>query len=123
MGYMPYSQRKDGKHYINGALACLLISGFLRTAEYFFVSYGQTDSGMYEAGLLYLVNWVSNVIMPFYAVFCFSRGVLSYGGILEKSNIGEGWLRYVISGFACLGVSGTVRLLEYFVVQGTSNGG
>ncbi len=100
-----------------------MVSGFLRTAEYFFVSSGTTGSGMYEAGLLHLVNWVCNVIMPLYAVFCFARGALSYGGILEKSTIGEGWLRYVISGFACLGISGIVRLLEYFVVRGNSIGG
>ncbi len=122
-GVYAYSQKKDGGHYITGALACLLISGFLRTAESFFGNNGQTGSGTYAAGLLYLVNWVSNVIMPLYAVYCFSRGVLSYGGILDRTTIGEGWLRYVISGFACLGISGIVRMLEYFVVQGIVGGG
>jgi hypothetical protein len=118
-----YSTRKNGKNYFNGGVACLMISGILRNAEYFFVSYGQTGSGMYAAGLLNLVNWVANVIMPLYAVFCFSRAVLSYGGILDIKTMGDDWLRYVLSGFGCLGVSGMVRLLEYFVVQGTNSGG
>ncbi|MDI3255161.1 hypothetical protein [Pseudacidobacterium ailaaui] len=116
MGVFAYSKRMNGERYIYAALACLLVSGFIRAAEQFV---GSPDgSGSYEQGLLNLTNWLSNVIMPFYAVFCFARGVLSYSGVLDRTTVGEGWLRYVISGFACLTVSGILRLLENLVASG-----
>jgi len=121
-GIFAYSQHKDGAHQIHAALACLLVSGFCRTAEYFFVGYGQTDSGMFASGLLNLVNWVANVIMPLYAVFCFARGAIAYSGMMDRHGQ-VGAMRYAMSGVGCLMISGIVRLLEYFVVQGSIKGG
>lgn len=115
MGIFQYSTRRDGNRYIIGALACLLVSGFLRQAEAFFGP--ASGSAMFTTGILGMVNWVANVIMPFYAVFCFVRGVLAMGGFMERYFIGDDASRFFLAGFGCLAVSGIVRLLEWFVVS------
>jgi len=123
-GVYAFSTRKDGGRYFKGALACLMISGILRNAEYFFVGNGgQTGSGMYAAGLLNLVNWVCNYIMPLYGGLCLCRGAAAYGGILDVKTVGDDWLRYVLSGFGCMLISGMVRLFEYLVINSNSVGG
>ena len=116
-GIYAYSQRSDGQRYIIGALAMLLVSGFCRQAEYFFGS--TTGSTMFMTGLLGLVNWVCNVVLPLYAVFCFSRGALAFGGVFDHLNIGDDWGRYFLTGGGCLACSGIIRLLEYFVTNGS----
>jgi len=119
LGLYAYSQRSDGQRYIIGGLACLLVSGFVREAEFFIGS--TTGSSMFMTGILGLVNWVCNVILPLYSVFCFSRGAMTLGGFMERFNIGDDWTRYILTGIGCLGCSGIVRLLEYFILQ--SSGG
>lgn len=120
-GVFSYSQRRDGQRFIVGALACLLISGFLREAEFFFGS--TTGSNMFYLGLIGLVNWVCNVIMPLYAVFCIARGALALGGFMDRFCIGDDWMRFFLTGGACLAVSGIVRLLEFFIVNSHGVGG
>ncbi len=119
IGLYAYSNRADGQRFIVGGFACLLVSGFVREAEFFFGS--TTDSTMFMTGILGLVNWVCNTILPLYAVFCIARGALAVGGFGDRFNVGDDWARFFISGGACLACSGIVRLLEYFVV--TSQGG
>jgi hypothetical protein len=119
LGIYAYSLRKDGQRFIVGGLACLLVSGFVREAEFFIGS--TTGSTMFMTGILGLVNWVCNVILPLYAALCISRGALVFGGFGERLFIGDDWARYFITGGACLGCSAIVRLLEYFVVD--SHGG
>jgi hypothetical protein len=115
LGLYAYSQRSDGQRYIIGGIACLLVSGFVREAEFFIGS--TTDSTMFVTGILGLVNWVCNVILPLYSVFCFSRGAMALGGFMDRFNIGDDWMRYFLTGAGCLSCSGIVRLIEYFVVQ------
>lgn len=114
-GIFEYSNRKDGQRYIIGALAMLLIAGFLRQAEAFFGT--TTGPAEFTVGILGMVNWVANVIMPFYAVFCFVRGVLAVGGFMERFLIGDDASRFFLTGFGALAVSGIIRLLEFFVVK------
>ena len=104
-----YSQRRDGQRFIVGALACLLISGFLREAEFFFGS--TTGSNMFYLGLIGLADRVCNVIMPLYAVFCIARGSspLALGGFMDRFCIGDDWMTLFLTGGACLAVSGIVR--------------
>ena len=118
-GIYAYSQRQDGQRFIVGGMACLLVSGFVREAAFFFGS--TTDSTMFMVGILGLVNWVCNVILPLYAVYCIARGALTLSGFMENYFIGDDWMRYFLTGGACLACSGIVRLIEYFVV--TAHGG
>jgi hypothetical protein len=118
-GLYEYSQRGNGEKYITGALAMLLVSGICREAEFFIGS--TTDSTMFTTGLLGLVNWLCNVVMPLYAVFCFAKGAAVLGGFMERFNIGDDWMRYFLTGGGCLTCSGIIRLLEYFVTN--SQGG
>jgi hypothetical protein len=120
LGIYAFSQQKSGTHYIQAALACLLASGFLREAEFFFGT--TTDSTMFYTGLLGLVNWVGNVIMPLYAVWCFARAVMAYSGIFDRHGQTSAKM-LMVSGIGCLAVSGILRMLEYFVVQGAAKGG
>jgi hypothetical protein len=119
LGIYAYSTSRDGQRYFIAGMACLLVSGIARQAESFVGS--STNSAMFTNGILGLVNWCCNVMLPLYAVLCFARGALAAGGFMERFNIGDDWARYFISGFACLGCSGIVRTAEYFIVN--SQGG
>lgn len=119
MGVYAYSQRRDGQRLIMGGLACLLVSGFVREAEFFIGT--TTGSAMFMTGMLGMVNWFCNVILPLYSVFCFVRGVLALGGFMDNFNIGDDWARFFLTGAGCLSCSWITRLIEYFVV--TSHGG
>lgn len=72
---------------------------------------GQTGAQP-EGAFLNFVNWVCNVIAPVGA------GVAILGGIVSYSA-GRSFLRYGVVGLGLLAVSGIIRLLEFWILQGT----
>src|SRR5688572_18083025 len=72
---------------------------------------GQTGAQP-EGAFLNFVNWVCNVIAPVGA------GVAVLGGIVSYAA-GRTFLRYGVVGLGLLAVSGIIRLLEFWILQGT----
>jgi hypothetical protein len=72
---------------------------------------GQTGAQP-EGAFLNFVNWVCNVIAPVGA------GVAILGGIVSYSA-GRSFLRYGVVGLGLLALSGMIRLLEFWILQGT----
>ena len=65
-----------------------------------------------EGFFLNLVNWIANVIAPVGA------GAAVVGAIVAWLT-GRGFGRWIFAAAALLGVSGIVRLLEFWVTSGT----
>ena len=118
MGIYKYSRGYQIDPYIGGTLAALSVSGLLRLAEVF-ASQG-SGTTQYWSAILSLANWVGNVILPVYGGIEIVRAVLGVGGLFERLNIGDDWIRHFIAGGACLCVSGLMRLMEHFIAAGTS---
>ena len=99
-------------------MAALCVSGLLRLAEVF----AQQSSGtaQYWTALLSMANWTGNVILPVYAGIEIVRAVLGVGGIFERLNIGDDWIRHFIAAGMSLSLSGLLRLFEYFIQSGTN---
>jgi hypothetical protein len=66
-----------------------------------------------EGTMLNLVNWVGNVVAPLGAVLCVVMAVVSY-------THGRGVARWAITAVGLLLISGLTRLIESWVVNGTS---
>jgi hypothetical protein len=45
--------------------------------------------------------------------------VLHFGGVLERMTIGDAWSRNVLAAMMCFGISGLLRLAEYWIQNGT----
>ena len=98
-------------------MAALLGSGLLRLAEVISQQNGGADQ--YMVMLLTVTNFVGNVLMPFYAAIEIVRLVLGIGGVFERLAIGDDWVRHGMAAMGALLVSGLLRLLEYFVANGS----
>jgi hypothetical protein len=113
-----YMDHHNGGRYLIGALAALLASSFVRLAEEF--ASRSTGPDEYYTALLTMVNWLGNDIMPIVAVFEVCRGILAFSGFAEgaiRSHRGTAWKRHILIALGCMSVSGTVRLLEFFVLH------
>ena len=118
LGIYKYSRGYHIDRYIGGTMAALCVSGLLRLVEVF----AQQGSGtaQYWTALLSMANWIGNVILPVYAGIEIVRAVLGVGGIFERLNIGDDWIRHFIAAGMSLGLSGLLRLFEYFIRSGTN---
>jgi hypothetical protein len=116
LALVAFGKRRDGGHYMVAAFACLLGPGLASLAEAFVTSTPANAHDVYYNALLNLINWVGNVVMPTVASVYVVRGVLAIGGVMERLNIGDDWMRYFGVAFGCLMVSGIMRLLEHFVI-------
>jgi hypothetical protein len=112
-GIYRYSKGHDADRYFYGALGALLTSGFLRLAE----AMTQQASGadQYWTAILTLTNYVGNVILPTFAAIEVVKLVLGFGGVFERLNIGDDWLRHLFAAMMSLMVSGLLREFEHFV--------
>ncbi|HMF65007.1 MAG TPA: hypothetical protein VK608_13035 [Edaphobacter sp.] len=112
-GIYRYSKGHDADRYFYGSLASLLASGFLRLAE----TMTQQTSGanQYWTALLTLTNFVGNVVLPTFAGIEIVKLILGIGGVFERLNIGDDWLRHLVAAMMSLMVSGILRLFEHFV--------
>jgi hypothetical protein len=118
LGIYRFSRGGDFERYVWGALGSLSVSGLLRLAEVF-ARQGSGSMQIFQA-LLTLADWICNVILPVYAGLEIVRAVLGVSGIGSRLNIGDDWLRHVVTAFAALCCSGLLRLFEHFVAGGTS---
>lgn len=116
LGIYKYSQGYHMERYIAGTMAALCVSGLLRLVEVF----AQQGSGtaQYWTALLSMANWIGNVILPVYAGIEVAKAILGMGGFFERLNIGDDWMRHFIAAGMCLGMSGLLRLFEFFIQTG-----
>ncbi len=105
-----------GERYVTAGLACLLVSALVRLAEHFSTQNSGQDQFFYA--LLSLTNWTANVIIPLYAAVALFRAILAYAGFPQSVNHGGNVGRNILVCFGCLGVSMTLRLLEFFITSG-----
>jgi len=115
-----YSKGRPHQNFLYGGFAALLCSGFTRALESFSQQAGWNDPDRYWLGILALTNWVGNVLLPLYGVLQVIAAVTHYAGLLERANIGQPWVRNVVSALMCFGLSGLLRLAEFFVQNGTA---
>jgi len=80
---------------------------------------GQTGAQP-EGAFLNLVNWIGNVLLPLYGTIQVVMAVLHFAGVLERMNIGDAWVRNVVSAMMCFGLSGLLRLAEFWISNGTA---
>jgi hypothetical protein len=111
---LPYS------HLSWAAMAALMCSGLLRVLEAFAQQAGPNDPDRYWISLLTLVNWVGNVLLPLYGAMQVAIMVAHFAGLLERMNIGEAWVRNLVTAMACFSVSGLLRLGEFWIANGTA---
>jgi hypothetical protein len=111
---LPYS------HLSWAAMAALMCSGLLRVLEAFAQQAGANDPDRYWISLLTLVNWVGNVLLPLYGALQVAIMVAHFAGLLERMNIGEAWVRNLVTAMACFSVSGLLRLGEFWIANGTA---
>ena len=111
---MPY------QHLSYGGMAALLCSGLLRATEAFAAQAAWNDPDRYWLSILTMTNWVGNVLLPLYGTLQVVLAVLHFGGVLERLNIGDAWLRNALSAMMCFGLSGLLRLAEFWISNGVA---
>jgi hypothetical protein len=112
-GIYRYSKGHDADRYFYGGLAALLTSGFLRLAE--MMTQQASGADQYWTAILTLTNYVGNVILPTFAAIEIVKLVLGLGGVFERLNIGDDWLRHLFAAMMSLMVSGLLREFEHLV--------
>jgi hypothetical protein len=74
-----------------------------------------SGANQYWTAILMLTNYVGNVMLPIYAGIEVVKLVLGFGGVFERLNIGDDWLRHLFAAMMSLMVSGILRVFEHFV--------
>jgi len=110
-----------GQHqkWMWGGFLALMVSGIVRGLETFASQAAWDNPDLYWVALSNLVNWACNVAMPLYGVLQIAVGILHYAGIGHRVYGGGAWMRNFAVAAGCFMLSGTVRLAEWFVQQGT----
>jgi len=109
-----------GQHqsWLYGGFLCLMVSGILRALEGFAHQQAWNDPDLYWTSLKNLVNWVANVMMPFYGALQIGVGIVHFAGIGHRVYHGGSWMRHFMAAAGCFMLSGIVRLAEWFIEQG-----
>lgn len=115
-----FSKGRPFQHYSYAGFAALLCSGLLRALESFAAQAAWNDPNRYWISVLALTNWVGNVMLPLYGVGQVFLMVVHYSGFLERMTVGEVWARNLITAILCFGLSGFLRLVEFWVLNGTA---
>lgn len=115
-----FSKGRDHSHLGYAALAALMGSGLLRALEAFAQQRAFDDPDRYWISILTLVNWVGNVILPLYGALQVVVMVTHFAGLLERMTIGEAWARNATTAMMCFGLSGILRLMEFWIQNGTA---
>ena len=97
-----------------------MCSGLLRALESFSNQAAWNNPDRYWISILTLVNWVGNVLLPLYGVLQVVLAVAHYAGLLERMTIGEAWVRNLVAAMCCFGLSGLLRLGEFWIQHGTA---
>jgi hypothetical protein len=66
------------------------------------------------------VNWVGNVMLPLYGGIQVVMMILHSAGVLERMTIGDAWVRNLVAAMMCFGLSGLLRLAEFWIQNGTA---
>jgi hypothetical protein len=112
-----------GMHYQNlsyAGFASLMCSGLLRLLESFAQQGAWNDPNRFWLSILALVNWIGNVILPLYGISQMVLMALHFAGLLERMTVGEAWVRNLVTAMCCFGLSGLLRLAEFWVQNGTA---
>ena len=115
-----FSKAQPYSHLSWGGFASLMCSGLLRLLEAFAQQASPTDPDRYWISILGLVNWTANVILPLYGTLQVTIAVVHFGGVLERATIGEAWSRNALAAMMCFGLSGLLRLAEFWIQNGTA---
>ncbi len=119
-GIYRFSKAQGHAQLFYAGFASLMCSGLLRLLETFAQQAGANDPDRYWMSILTLVNWVGNVMLPLYGVIQVVMMVVHFAGLLERMTIGEAWVRNAVSAMACFGLSGILRLAEFWIQSGTA---
>jgi len=114
-----FSKGQSYSHFSWGGLAALMCSGLVRVLESFAQRAAADDPERYFLSVLALVDWTGNVILPLYGVLQVVITVLYFGGVLERMNIGDAWVRNLLAAMMCFSLSGLLRLAEFWIQNGT----
>jgi len=115
-----FSKGMPPQHMMYSGFASLMCSGLLRVMESFASQAAWNDPDRYWISILTLVNWIGNVLLPLYGTIQVVMAVLHFAGVLERMNIGDAWVRNVVSAMMCFGLSGLLRLAEFWINNGTA---
>lgn len=115
-----FSKGMPFQHLAYAAFASLMCSGLLRLLESFSQQAAWNDPDRYFLSILALVNWIGNVVLPLYGVIQVVLAVLHFAGLLERMTVGEAWVRNFVTALCCFGLSGILRLAEFWVQRGTA---
>jgi len=115
-----FAKGRNYQHLAYAALASLMCSGLLRVLESFSNQAAWNNPDRFWIALLTLVNWAGNVLLPLYGVLQIVLAVTHYAGLLERMTVGEAWVRNLIAAMCCFGLSGLLRLGEFWIAHGTA---
>src|SRR6266567_2321778 len=115
-----FSKAQPYSHMSYAALAALMCSGLLRALETFAAQSGASDPDRFWISILTVTNWVGNVMLPLYGTLQVVMAVAHYAGLLDRMTIGEAWVRNLASAMMCFGLSGLLRLGEFWIANGTA---
>ena len=114
-----FSRGGSHQNSMYAGFAALMVSGLLRAIERFALQRAWNDPDAIWITLLGLVNWSANVFLPLYGVLQVVIGVMHFGGMGFRIYPGAPWARHILSAMICFGLSGVLRLAEFFIAQGT----
>ena len=115
-----FSKNRTYHHLAWAALASLMCSGLLRELETLSSQAAWNNPDLYWISILTLTNWVGNVLLPLYGVGQIVLAVVHYSGLLERTTIGEAWVRNLVAAMASFSLSGILRLGEFWIQHGTA---
>ena len=113
-----FSRSAPFQYSMYAGFAALMVSGILRAIETFAQQRAWNDPDAIWVTLLGLTNWSANVFLPLYGALQVVMAILHYGGLGFRIYPGAPWARHVVAAMTCFGLSGLLRLAEYFVAQG-----
>ena len=115
-----FSKNRQHHQFAYAALASLMCSGLLRAMESFANQTAWGNPDRYWISILTLVNWVGNVLLPLYGALQVVLAVTHYAGLLERMTVGEAWVRNLVAAMCLFGLSGLLRLGEFWIQHGTA---
>jgi mannose/fructose/N-acetylgalactosamine-specific phosphotransferase system component IIC len=113
-----FSRQAPFQYSLFAGFAALMVSGILRAIETFTQQRAWNDPDAVWVTLLGLVNWSANVFLPLFGVLQIVMAIMHYGGAGFRIYPGAPWARHLLSAMVCFGLSGALRLAEFFVAQG-----
>ena len=113
-----FSRGGSHQYSMYAGFAALMVSGLLRAIERFALQRAWNDPDAIWITLLGLVNWSANVFLPVYGVSQVVMALLHYGGAGFRIYPGAPWARHILSAMICFGLSGVLRLAEFFIAHG-----